>query len=79
VKNKIFATLAEDTCIATFKFSPKEQSIFCAFDKSAVYPVPNKWGIQGWTFIELKKVPEELIFDALHTAYTIVLKNKQTH
>jgi predicted DNA-binding protein (MmcQ/YjbR family) len=76
VKNKIFATLAEDTCLATFKFSLSDQSLFCSFDKTSVYPVPNKWGEQGWTNIELKKVPDELILDALNTAYTTVLKKK---
>lgn len=77
VKSKIFVTLAEETAIATFKFSPKEQAVFCSYDKSAVYRVPNKWGAQGWTSMELKKVPDELVMEALNTAYTIVLTGKK--
>lgn len=77
VKNKIFATLAENTCIANFKFSSKEQVVFCSYDQSAVYRVPNKWGDQGWTSMELKKVPDELVMEALNSAYTTVLKGKK--
>jgi hypothetical protein len=42
---------------------------FSAFDKTVIYPVPNKWGKQGWTFVELDKVEEETLIDALTTAY----------
>jgi len=55
VKNKIFVTLAEDSAVATFKFTKKDQLAFCSYDKSAIYPVPNKWGTRGWTLVELKK------------------------
>jgi hypothetical protein len=37
-----------------------------------IYPVPNKWGLQGWTFVELSRVSEELLRDALTTAYCTV-------
>jgi len=53
-----------------------DQEIYCLFDKSAVYPVPNKWGLQGWTTFELPKLPEELISDALLTAYKNAIKKK---
>lgn len=78
VKKKIFATLAEDTGIATLKFSEMDQSLFCMIDKSAIYPVPNKWGKQGWTFIDLNKVSEELAHDALDTAYREVLNKSNS-
>jgi hypothetical protein len=45
-------------------------------NNSAIYPVPNKWGTQGWTFIELKKVSKELVRDALSIAYDEVSKKK---
>lgn len=74
VKNRIFATLHEATGIATLMFSKTDQRMFCEYDKSAVYPVPNKWGEKGATFIELRKVPLELVQDALETAYKEKLK-----
>ena len=76
VKKRIFATLAEDTGVATLKFSLEDQVLFCAMKNSAIYPVPNKWGRLGWTFIDLKKVPKGLVLDALNIAYQSVLKSK---
>jgi len=67
-KKKIFATLSEKTKIACLKFSELDQSVFCAFDKTIIYPVPNKWGKQGWTFIDLKKIKKGMLKDALMTA-----------
>jgi predicted DNA-binding protein (MmcQ/YjbR family) len=78
VTNKrIFATLHEKSEVANVKFSPVDQSVFCSYGKKAVYAVPNKWGLQGWTTFELKKVPKELMLDALDTAYQDVLKSKK--
>jgi hypothetical protein len=39
--------------------------------------VPNKWGKQGWTFIDLNSVDEALFVDALTTAYCEVAPKKQ--
>lgn len=75
-KKRIFATLHEESETVNVKLSELDQSVFCDFDKKAVYPVPNKWGLQGWTTFELKKVPKELMLDALDTAYKDVLKPK---
>lgn len=75
-KKRIFVTLHEPTLTANFKFNEVDQSVFCGYDKKAVYPVPNKWGLQGWTTFELQKAPRELILDALDTAYKDVLKPK---
>lgn len=72
IKKKIFGSLSETDQKACMKFSLADQSAFCAFDKYVIYPVPNKWGKQGWTFIELKKVRKETIVDALTTAYCLV-------
>lgn len=77
INKRIFATLHEESGTANIKFAPADQSVFCSFDKKAVYPVPNKWGLQGWTTFELKKVPKELMLDALDTAYKDVLKPKE--
>ncbi|MEI9810879.1 MAG: MmcQ/YjbR family DNA-binding protein [Bacteroidota bacterium] len=69
IKKRIFATLTIEKHLACLKLSPLEQSVFCAFDNTIIYPVPNKWGRQGWTFVELKKVRKTMLKDALITAY----------
>lgn len=74
INKRIFATLHEASETANLKFAETDQSVFCSFDKRAVYPVPNKWGMHGWTTFELKRVPKELVLDALDTAYKEVIK-----
>ncbi len=69
IKNKIFVSLSEPHKRACLKLSLIDQSSFCAFDKTVIYPVPNKWGKQGWTFIELAFIKKEMLTDALTTAY----------
>ena len=54
------------------KFSEIDQSAFSSFDKTIIYPVPNKWGKQGWTFVELNLINKETLLDALTTAYCSV-------
>lgn len=73
---KIFATLHEKTETANLLLSKEDQAIYSSFDEAAVYPVPNKFGLQGWTTFELKRLPAELLSDALLTAYKIVLLSK---
>ncbi|GAB3264511.1 hypothetical protein GCM10027347_31620 [Larkinella harenae] len=72
VARKIVATLDEPNLRACLKLSESDQDLFSVFDKTVIYPVPNKWGKQGWTFIELQKVPEEMLRDALTAAYCAV-------
>ncbi len=55
VKKKIFATYDEKRHRVCVKLSGADQDVFSMIYKSAIYPVPNKWGKQGWTFIELGK------------------------
>jgi hypothetical protein len=74
---RIFATLHEERVEVNMKLSPGDQKLFCSFNKKTVYRIPNKWGLQGWTTFELKKVPAELIKDALETAYQEELKHKK--
>lgn len=76
IGKRIFATLHEESKTANLKFSAIDQSAFCTFDKKAVYPVPNKWGLQGWTTFELKKISTEMMRDALDTAYKDAAKPK---
>lgn len=76
IKKGIFVTLLEEKQQACVKLSLIEQSVFCAFDKDIIYPVNNKWGQQGWTVIELKKVKKGMLKDALTVAYTEMSNKK---
>ena len=76
VAKKIFATLDIPNHQACIKLSEIDQDVFAAFDRSVIFPVPNKWGKQGWTFINLDKVESELLTDALTTAYCTVAPKK---
>jgi predicted DNA-binding protein (MmcQ/YjbR family) len=76
IKKKIFATLDMKNNRACLKLSLIDQSVFSSYDKSIIYPVPNSWGKQGWTFIELKKVRKDLFVDALTMAYCEVAPKK---
>ena len=69
IKNKVFASLHEDKSSMMLKLSVIEQSVFCAFDETIIYPVPGGWGRQGATMINLKKVKKEMFLDALTTAW----------
>jgi hypothetical protein len=70
IKKKIFATLNEKRQRATLKLSENDQSIFSMYgDKTAVFPVPNKWGKHGWTHFHLNKLDDKFLNDALTAAY----------
>ncbi|MFA6085842.1 MmcQ/YjbR family DNA-binding protein [Mucilaginibacter sp.] len=69
VNKKIFATLNVKNNMATVKLSAIDQDVFSAFDNTVIYPVPNKWGKQGWTNINLLNVREDMLTDLLKTAY----------
>lgn len=76
VGKKIFATLTPSGDQACLKLSPADQGVFCSFDKTVVWPVPNKWGAMGWTFVNLKKVRKEMMSDMLNQAYCEVAPKK---
>ena len=69
IGKKIFATLNEKEKKVCLKLSVTDQDVFSLFDKSIIYPVPNKWGKQGWTFVELTRVRKKMLVDALTSAY----------
>jgi len=73
---KIFATLDIKANRACLMLSQIDQSAFCAFDRSVIYPVPNKWGKQGATYVELKKIRKDTLKDALTQAYTKCVSKK---
>src|SRR5688500_6996818 len=72
VRKKIFATLDSKHNHVVLKLSLVDQSVFSNYNKEVIYPVPNAWGKQGWTIVELKRVRKDLFTDALTTAYCTV-------
>jgi predicted DNA-binding protein (MmcQ/YjbR family) len=70
VKKKIFATYDNVNHRACIKLTEIDQDIFSLADKTIIFPVDNKWGKQGWTFIDMSKVEEALFIAALTTAYS---------
>lgn len=76
VDKKIFATVDIKNNLACIKLSEIDQSVFSAFDKTIIFPVPNKWGKQGWTYIALGKIRKDILNDALKTAYCQVAPKK---
>jgi hypothetical protein len=76
VRKKVFATLDEKRKRAMVKLSATDQSVFCSYDISVIYPVPGGWGRGGATYIELNKVRKSMFKDALTTAYCTVAPPK---
>ena len=72
IRKKILAVLHVDKHVMVIKLSLVEQSVFCAFDATVIYPVPGGWGRQGWTMINLKQVKKAMLVDALTTTWKTV-------
>lgn len=69
VNKKIFLTLDEKNNRACLKLSEVDQDLFSSIDKKVFYPVPNQWGKQGWTYVELRTVKKEIFKEALTASY----------
>ena len=76
IRKKIFATLSVADNTAVLKLSEIDQSVFCSFDRTIIYPANGAWGKQGWTIIDLKKIRKDMLKDALTTAYREVAPKK---
>jgi predicted DNA-binding protein (MmcQ/YjbR family) len=76
IKKKIFASYDDVNKRACIKLSEIDQDVFSSVDKTIIFPVDNKWGKQGWTFIDMKKVKKDLLIHALTTAYCEVAPKK---
>jgi len=76
VHKKIFASYDAALKRACIKLSLIDQDVFSAFDRSVIFPVPNKWGKQGWTFIDMKKVRKDVLSEALKTSYCEIAHKK---
>jgi predicted DNA-binding protein (MmcQ/YjbR family) len=76
VRKKIFASYDDKNKMACIKLSVIDQNVFSLYNKEIIFGVPNKWGKQGWTFIDLKKIPKAMFADAIKTAYDEVAPKK---
>jgi len=76
VQKKIFATYDDIKKRACIKLSAINQNVFSVAHKSFIFPVNNKWGLQGWTLIEMENVEEDLFMDALTAAFCEVAPKK---
>ena len=77
VAKKIYAPLDIKNNIVCIKLSLIYQDVFSAFDKTIIYPVPNKWcSYQEWTYINLQKVRKDMFENALKTDYPHVAPKK---
>jgi hypothetical protein len=75
---KIFATLDETKSRACLMLTEADQAMYCSFDETIIYPVPNKWGKHGATLVELKKVTMELLKAVMEAAYAKATIEKST-
>ena len=71
VKKKIFATLSLEDKTLNLKFTPQAQFIFCPPNSDVIFAIPNGWGRQGWTTINLDKATKKLVKSALEEAYKL--------
>ena len=68
IGKRIFATLHEASGLANLRLSPKDQKAYSSLSDH-IYPVPNKWGDQGWTTFEVYNCAEDILKSALESAY----------
>lgn len=76
VKKKIFATYDAKNKRACVKLSATDQDIFSSGNKAVIYPLANKWGQQGWTIVEMRRIDKKLFNAVLTMAYCEVAPAK---
>lgn len=65
---KIFATFDKKSHRVCLNLTPADQDLYSLHDNTVIYPVPNKWGKRGWTYVDLKKVRKTMLRDGLKAA-----------
>ncbi|HLA02158.1 MAG TPA: MmcQ/YjbR family DNA-binding protein [Aestuariivirga sp.] len=68
VKNKIFASLKDDTT-GVIKLLPEQQAMMVDAEPRIFQPIPGGWGRKGWTKIILANADEITLKSALQTAW----------
>jgi hypothetical protein len=74
---RIFATLGATGVDLNLMFDPGLQEFYCAQAPAAFAPLPNKWGQQGATRCELKRVDEATLAGALAAAHKLASTPKK--
>ncbi len=69
-----FATLNLDQKWCTLKFTPEQQEEYS--EHHAIFPVPNKWGKQGWTHCDLEKIRKDEFAEFIKIALQNILTKK---
>jgi len=72
-----FATLAPDRRTANLKFSPDEQALKCEVSPDAFSPLPNAWGVKGWTLARLAALSPAELAAALALAHAHAGPNRR--
>ena len=72
---RIFATLLEEDQAVNMKLSKGDQEQFSSLD-DAIFPVANKWGLQGWTTFKIASLNKDIVGTALQAAYDEVFKKQ---
>ncbi len=68
---RIFVTLSADGSRANVMLTPELQQLFVLGRKGMFTVIPNGWGAQGWTTIDLALVDEGTLTDALRAAHAM--------
>jgi hypothetical protein len=71
VRNKIFASSARPD-VLVFKLTPEQQEMLTTTTGEVFFPIPNKWGKQGWTNAWIDKLDKPTALSALWMAWTNV-------
>lgn len=76
IRKKIFATYDEKLHRAVVKLNEVDQDTYALIGGGSIYPVPGKWGRQGWTAMELDGVEEDLMRDIVSNSYESVARKR---
>lgn len=66
---RIYASLAPDETTANLRLTVEEQEIRCLIHPAVLSPLPNKWGMQGWTLVALDQIDTDLLRDVLTSSW----------
>jgi len=67
---RIYATLAGDGLSLNVKLTPDEQAFKTMLAPDIYTAIPNGWGRQGWTTIDLARIGTEELEAVLRMAWT---------
>jgi len=66
---RIYATLAADGKALNLKLTPEEQEFKTIMAPEVFSQIPNAWGRQGWTSVDLKAIGKAELAAALSLAW----------